>query len=150
MRAYLIILLVLIPYFFCTTGVLYQMFDYPRAITLNSEGEQYDVYYIHDQETIGAKWMANNAEQENIIIYTDWPGRKILISQAGFFRGINSQALMSEHAVGIKGFIYLRYYNVVDGKLFGLPYGEYNITDYSDVFVIRSKIYNNGGAEIWK
>ena len=57
---------------------------------------------------------------------------------------------MSEHAVGIKGFIYLRYYNVVDGKLFGLSYGEHNITDYSDVFVIRSNIYNNGGAEIWK
>ena len=150
-RAYFIILLVLIPYFFCVTGVMYNMFDVPRQITLNSEGAQYDTMYVHDQESYGAKWLANHAEQKNIRIYTDFVGDKRLISQAGFsHRVIDRWTLMDERDRKIKGYIYLRYYNVVNGKLLDAQYEEHNITEYSDKFVGKGKGYNNGGAEIWK
>jgi uncharacterized membrane protein len=62
LRAYLIILLVLIPYFLCVTGIMYNIFGVPRAIILNSEGEQYDLMYVHDQEGYGARWLRDNGE----------------------------------------------------------------------------------------
>ena len=149
-RAYLIILLVLIPYFLCVTGVMYNIFGVPRAITLNSEGEQYDRIYVHDQESYGAKWLANNAEQQNTRIYTDLVGDRRLMSQAGFYRGIDRWTLMDERDIEIKGYIYLRYHTVVKGKLLDAQGEEHNITEYSDKFAGKNKLYNNGGTEIWK
>ena len=150
-RAYLIILLILIPYSMFVTGVMHQTFGAPVSIILSSEGEQYDLYYVHDQESCGAKWLANNAEQKNIRIYTDWCGERRLISQAGFSpHTINRQTLTDERNIEIKGYVYLRYYNVVNKKLLDVQFEEHNITEYSDTFARKSKLYNNGGAEIWK
>ena len=141
----------MIPYFLCVTGVLYNVFGVPRAIILNSEGAQYDMYYVHDQESSGAKWLRNNGELENIRIYTDRIGDKKLVSQAEFSpRVIDRWLLTDERDIEIKGYIYLRYYNVVDGKLLDVQNEEHNITEYSDKFTGKSKRYSNGGAEIWK
>ena len=147
-RAYLIILLVLIPYFFCVTGVTYQMFGYPRAITLNSEGKQYDLFYVHDQESYGAKWLRDNGELENTMIYIDTAGGGRLKSQAGI-RQYDSRSLFEEDKK-IDGYIYLRYYNVVDGKLLDRQHEEHDITEYQDKFGGVSKVYNNGGSEVWR
>ena len=150
-RAYLVILLMLIPYFLCVTGVTYQIFGVPRAIVLNSEGEHYDMYYMHDQESHGAMWLVNYAEQENIKIHTDWYGQRRLISQAGFLpRTISRQTLTDERNREIRGYIYLRYYNVVDGKLLDKQFEEHDMTQYETKFAGKNKIYNNGGAEVWK
>jgi len=151
-RAYLIILLVLIPYFFCTTGVLYQMFDYPRAITLNSEGEQYDMYYIHDQESYGAKWLKVHS-QDKTRVSTDFYGRFGLVSQSGFSPNSINWYSLGQHKK-IDGYIYLRYYNVVNDKIVGRNesshvFTSYNLTEYGDVFAGRNNIYNNGGSEVY-
>ena len=146
-RAYLIILLVLIPYFFCVTGVMYNLFGVPRAITLNSEGKQYDLMYVHDQESYGAKWLRDKGELEDIKIYTDKISRGRLTSQAGIQR-CDSYSLFIDKK--IEGYIYLRYYNVVDEKLLDMQNEEHNITEYQDKFVGKNKIYDNGGSEIYK
>lgn len=147
--AYLIILLVLIPYFFfCATGVAHQMFGVPHTIILNSEGRQYDTLYVHDQESYGAKWLRNNGELENTMIYTDSIGGGRLISQAGI-RRYDRYSLLEEDKK-INGYIYLRYYNVVDGKLLDRQKEEHNITEYQDKFAGKSKIYGNGGSEIYR
>ena len=147
-RAYFILLLVLIPYFFCCTGVMYNLLGVPRAIILNSEGEQYDLMYVHDQESYSARWLRDNGELENTMIYTDISGGGILKSQAGIQR-YDSTSLLDEDRK-INGYIYLRYYNVFDGKLLDMKYEEHNITEYSNKFAGKGKIYNNGGAEIWR
>lgn len=65
-RPYLLILLVIIPYFFCcsSTALIYQAFDVPRSIILNSDGgEQYDwLYraYFDDQKTFAKKWSESS------------------------------------------------------------------------------------------
>jgi uncharacterized membrane protein len=146
-RAYLIILLVLIPYFFCVTGVMYNLFGVPRAITLNSEGEQYDMMYVHDQESYGAKWLKNCMDQRNRIA-TDYFGPNIFMSQA-FSKGLtDSGALFKDKK--IEGYIYLRYVNVVDGKLQEGSGQWHNLTEYPHLFIGKSEIYNNGGSEVWK
>ena len=148
LRAYLIILLVLIPYFFCVTGVSYQMFGVPRAITLNSEGEQYDVLYVHDQESYCAKWLSHN-RQQNLMIHCSHKGAIKLISQGGIPLSHVDYSSISRHKKIDDGYIFLRYYNVVNGKF--RPHRERarNMTEYSDVFIGKSKIYATGGSEVY-
>ena len=66
--AYLIILLVLIPYFMCATGTMYQIFGVPDAITLNSDGRRYDKYYIHDQHLIAKEWSSSSEVVEGRLV----------------------------------------------------------------------------------
>ena len=133
------------------TSAIHQLCGASNSIILNSEGRGYDDYYVYDQESYGAMWLANNAEQKNIRIYTDRIGDKRLISQAGFSpRAINRYTLTDEQDIEIEGYIYLRYYNVVDGKLLDVQFEEHDIIQYSDKFTGKSKLYSNGGAEIWK
>ena len=147
-QAYLIILLVLIPYFFCTTGMTYQVFGVPRALTLNSEGSQYDVMYVHDQESYGAKWLKGHTD-EKAKIYADFYGDRRLKSQGAIHSPIYAKTLI-EDKKAIGGYIYLRYLNVVGGKLLAGGCQRHNLTEYTHLFVGKSKIYNNGGAEVWK
>jgi len=73
-RAYLAITLaVMIPFFFISTGVLYQIFGVQRAITLNDGGQSYNILYIHDQEVYAVKWLTEKANQKDKI-YTDTYG----------------------------------------------------------------------------
>jgi uncharacterized membrane protein len=67
-RAYLIILLVLIPYFLCVTGVMYSIFGVPRSIILNSEGEQYDRLYVHDHQIIAREWQSSSNVVEGKLV----------------------------------------------------------------------------------
>ena len=148
-RAYLIILLVLIPYFFCVTGVMYQMFGVPRAITLNSDGEQYDRRYVHDQESCCAKWLKSDTD-EKAKIYGDFYGTAKLVSQ-GMIREPRYAKSLIEDGIAIeKGYTYLRYTGVVDGKLLDWSGEWHNITEYEGKFGDNNKIYANGGSEVWK
>ena len=144
---YLIILLVLIPYFFCVTGVMYNIFGAPRSIILNSEGEQYDRLYVHDQDSYGAMWLKNYMERRDKIA-VDYFGTNIFWSQT-ISSGLTKSGVLFKHKQ-IKGYIYLRYVNVVNGKLQERSMKWHNITDYSDVFIGKGKIYDNGGSEVWR
>jgi uncharacterized membrane protein len=66
--AYLVILLVLIPYFLCATGVMYTIFGDPKAIILNSEGEEYDRLYIHDHQQIAKEWLSSSEVVEGRLV----------------------------------------------------------------------------------
>ena len=151
-RAYLIILLILIPYFFCITGVMYNIFGVPRAIILNSEGEQYDRMYVHDTESYSAKWLKNNAEKNRYIYTYPFPWH-ILISSGNIPRGLLRVLYLEDER--INGYIYLRYYNVVDGKVLVKGRKSPSIEEHSmegcrGIFIDKKRIYDNGGSEIYR
>ena len=146
-RAWLIILLVLIPYFLCVNGVTYQMFGVPRAIVLNSEGGQYDMYYMHDQECHSAMWLKEYGE-ENAKMYADFYGSRRLLSQGKIWSSLYHFHWLSYPDV-VDGYIYLRYSNILNGELIGRHSKVYNITDYQDLFLKENKIYSNGGSEVY-
>ena len=151
-RAYLIILLILIPYFFCISGVTYQILGHPRAITLNSENYSECNSYVHDQEIYAAKWL-KDYDGSKLRIYSDHFGGIRLISQGMLAPNLVDNSLLKRLSENkkIEGYIYLRYCNVVDGKLSGTDYLLlYNMTEYSDVFIKKNKIYANGGSEIYR
>ncbi|MCK4731727.1 MAG: DUF2206 domain-containing protein, partial [Methanophagales archaeon] len=147
-QAYLIILLVLVPYFLCVTGVMYNIFGVPRAIILNSEGEEYDRKYVHDQDSYGAKWLKESTSPKSIY-YADYPGDSKLVSQA--MRRSSVPLCFALESDKINGYIYLGYYNVVAGELLDRRSDKiHNLTEYQDKFVSMNKIYANGGSEVWE
>ena len=141
-RAYLIILLVLIPYFLCTAGVICQVFGIPRSIILNSEGKSYDMMYVHDQESCGAKWLKDCGE-DKLEVYADPLGVYRLTSQASL------PAIRIAELHKISTYLYLRYTNVVYDKIaIGDEY--YNMSECSIMFTGKNKIYANGGSEVYR
>lgn len=142
-----VILLVLIPYFLCATGAMYQIFGQPGAITLSSEGRHYDQEYVSDQESYGAKWLGDKAG-ENTKIYTFRYGSNRLISQGGIQSWRIDNHSLIERDSEINGYIYLRYHNVVNGKVLD-EQGSHDISEYQDKFAGKGMIYSNGGSEIW-
>ena len=158
-RAYFLVLLVLIPYFFCCTGVMYDLLGVPRAIILNSEGEQYDMLYVHDQESYGARWWGDHVAKyyqmtvatEYQKIHSDFYGYNRLISQGKIKPALISCYWLSRYDEGerdVKGYFYLRNQNVVNGKLMN-PHGKvYNMTNYQDLFIEKNVIYDSGCSRI--
>ena len=151
-RAYLVILLILIPYFLFYSGAIHQLFGIHDSIIFNSEGEVYDASYVHDQECYSARWLVEYKEK-GIRLYSDAYGNTRLTSQGKIpVRAIDALSLTGNRTCN--GYIYLRYYAVVNGKLLSgelwPTYVSYNLSDYSHQFVGKNKIYANGGSEVYK
>ena len=154
MRAYIIILLILVPYSMFMTGVMYQIFGAHVSLNLNSEGEFYssEIFtdeYVYDSESSAAKWLMSNHEKDSRI-YTSGFGARTLMSQGKILP--NTPSFFPDHRINILPmtvYFYLYYTNTVKGKV--KVKGQYcNMTDYSDWFIGINKIYNSGGSEIWK
>jgi uncharacterized membrane protein len=145
--AYLIILVILIPYFLFHTGAMHQICGAPVVYTLNSEGKEYDLEFVRDSESYAAKWLATNGEKNSRIHTPDVHGRHRLFSQGEMSLNRVYTYAFHKHKKIKEGYIYLSYYNVVKGKLMA---GARNMAEYSDMFVGKSKIYNSGGAEVYE
>ena len=147
-RAYLIILLVLVPYFLMMTGVTHQICGVPFSITLNSKGMEYDTEYVHDQESCSAKWLKNHAEKKDNLHTTDPQTAEKLISQGNFLPSSIYGWSFFEHRK-IRGYLYLGYDNVINKK-FSVNKKVYDLSDYADIFMGKNNIYDNGGSEVWR
>jgi uncharacterized membrane protein len=142
-RPHWIILLVLIPFFMCTTGTMYQIFDVPTPIALNSAGTEYETWYVHDQESYAAKWIKEYGE-EMIRIYTGvWPGPRVLMSQGKIplYQIGGSFVSLYQEGRRIDGYIYLRHTDITVSRV---------VTEYPDLFARKSKIYTPGGSEVYR
>jgi len=148
-KSYLMILLILIPYFLCVTGVTYQMFGIHNHVTLNSDGNEYDILYIHDQEVISGRWLCEHGV-ENLRIYTDKGGGSRLSLGYGVGKLPKYQGSFVQNEMVKGGYIYLRHVNVVEGKVYSLSEEMKDITEYPQQFVNRSEIYDNGGSKVYK
>ena len=148
-RAYLIILSILIPYFLFHLGAMHQICGVGSAYTLNSEGEGYDREYVHDSESCGAKWLSMNGKKDSQIYTADRFGEWWLMSQGKISSNrIDHRAFSEGSNFRIGGYIYLNHNNVVNGKL--SVTGKCNMSEYSDRFIGTNKIYDNGGPEVYK
>ncbi|MBA7635600.1 hypothetical protein ES703_43204 [subsurface metagenome] len=140
LRRYWVVLVVLIPYFLCTTGAMCQISGFPRAITLNSEGPLYDMY-ISDAESYSAKWVREYAEQGEKI-YATYYAEDVLLSQGK----IPGYGIPGSRICGLRedkeidGYIYLRHLDIDEGL----------VTKYPIAFSEKSKIYANARSQVYR
>jgi uncharacterized membrane protein len=153
-QPFLVILIILIPYFLSNTGATYQIFGFTTAITLNSGTNSTSIIYDHD--SYGAKWLEQYRDKEEIICTSAY-GFEVLGSQGKIPRSeVNMNlVLIYEENREITGYIYLRHLQVVNGKI--VTYRPrsgrevLNMTDLPDMLTMNRKneIYANGGSEIY-
>jgi len=114
--------------FHCKYGCITPDIRYPLVSYLNSEGYEYNLYYIHDEEISAARWL-NNHDDPTKSIATDYYGWRRLV-YGGVGSGRVSTNSLFEKNKKITGYLYLRYYNVVSGKLLDSSYGIHELGDY--------------------
>jgi len=117
-------------------------------MVLNSEGKEYNMKYVYDQDSYGAKWLGEYGEKSKKI-YADFYGDRRLISQGNIAPSQINYYWLSKHSYIIDGYIYLRYQNVMDGELLGYHSEMYNTTDYQDTFNKKNGIYDSGCSKIF-
>lgn len=143
----LFIFILLIPYFLFITGAMEQVLGYHVKYILDPEAPAASYELTYDQESQAAPWLKEHMD-ENSTIYTSLPGERKLISQGKiapvlidyreFFGGRE-----------IKGYVYLNYNNVVNGKVY-FSGQLHDMSEYSNVISGKNRLYNNGGSEIYK
>ena len=72
-----------------------------------------------------------------------------LESQAGLKSFDIMPFVMNNNSIN-EGYIYLRYTAVVNGKLLTMNNQWLNISEYPQSFLEYSKIYGNGGSEVYR
>ena len=130
--------------FFAGTYMIYQIGGLHYAEFLNTDGVRYTKFYVHDQDIAGGKWLSSYKDQ-NIQVWSDFYGRQIYAQ----FDPLNTREGIS-HRSEVDGYIYLRYENVVNGKIDPKYSPKKSIEDISHLFAGKNKIYTNGGSEIYK
>jgi len=144
----LLILLVLIPYFLFTTGTAYEVAGI-HPILLSSESQYQDYSFVYEQERVAAQWLKEDGKDNSKVYITSIHEARKLVSQGKFSpRLIGDMTLLQGSEVD--GYIYLGYNNVVKGKLAGGGDVLYDMSDYSDMFINKDRLYANGGSEVWR
>jgi uncharacterized membrane protein len=143
----LITSIVIILNLFVATGITYQMFGDPHSVILNSKGLQYDIWYVHTQEVISVGWLFNHNKQS---VRVHALGR--YANRVFTFFPEDTRKLKNGESKS-KKYIYLGYLNVVERMMISgsIRKGGYYepMENYSHLFVGKSRIYDNGGSEIW-
>ena len=153
---HLLLLLVLVPYFLFTTGAIYEVSGMHTDIFLSSKAPASGYLIVHDHESQATQWLKENRDENSQIYATDWGGIRRLQSQGKIsWRLIDGESFARQEE--INGYLYLNYNNVVNGKLMvieavgaGRRGEEHDMDKYTDSFAGKSKLYSNGGSEIWR
>lgn len=150
-KRYLVVLIVLIPFFMCSVGTMQQIFNYPASISLNSEGYSYDLFFIYDQESVATKWM-NKSINSSFRLYSDYFDDRRLRSQGlhnnSMYRGF-LVGLLGENRTLREGYVFLRYRGVTKGELSGGDHNWYDISNYHKKINDKNLVYTNGGSKVF-
>lgn len=140
----MIILFALILLFMAANLLFYQLAGIPYSMVYNSEGSQYTREYVHHQDIAMSQWLKNS--KGNFPMCFDAGSR---YTHSVGLTGYKSNCFGNNKTTN-EEYICLRYRSVVNGNLV-VPWPNIaNVSEYSHLFIGKSKIYNNGGSEIYK
>lgn len=152
-----ILLILLILQLSAVTYMPHHFYGIPQSPDYEIEGENRDEYYIYDQELVVATWLSVHGSN-NLKVYSDRAGYSRLMLGYDKVPNMNTH-FFSDNITIDSGYIYLGYANVVKGtvrRIFSrvIREGEdreetKDINKYAHLFIGKSKIYSNGGSEVY-
>jgi len=138
--------IILLLFFMCTSGAIYQLFGQNTSVLLNSEGKGYDLLYLHDQECSAAMWLKNYVGMGAKFYTADYYCKEKLISQGGIPQySIDFKSFLQRKT--LDGYVLLGYNNVINGII--NFENNTKLSEYADMFARRNEIYCNGGSQAW-
>ncbi len=149
---YVMVLLILVPYFLFSTGSIYTLAGVPNSLLFTSGGERSNLNEINDPESFSIKWFGvHGSFFEKEIHVTDTVSRGKILSQSDgkiHIMKINSYYFTNSTYKVKNGYLYLSSYNVIDQK-YNVKKNAYNMSDLNFRFKNQDKIYDGGYSEIW-
>jgi uncharacterized membrane protein len=127
--SYIVILLMIIPFFFSVTGTYYAISGNPQSVILSSSNDDFKKLYITDSDSLSAKWLNETMTKKAII--TDHWGKYRLVSQGGI--NFNYILEFNNTKKSFKMYQYLR---------------NNSLEDIHKYQINSNIIYDNGNAEI--
>jgi uncharacterized membrane protein len=111
-------------------------------------------FYAPKQDVSSAIWMSKIIAEDSEMYADDISKLKVLMGY-GMITMDRVHSINTNVRVAAGGFIYLRYENVIDGKLRDLSYvtertGTIDINEVSSLFNNTNKIYSNGFSEVYQ
>ncbi len=148
---YGIVVLILVFHFAFQAGLIYQFVGIQQSVALAREGEMYNRLYVHEQDIESAKWLGNIAREKPI--FTDANGQDILTSY-GMLPNARIWAVKKDMELFGNPYIYLRYSNVVNGKITLRGSVDSNLSDTNIPYMlgldITDKVFDNGGSMVYR
>jgi len=148
-QPYLVVLIILMPYLMCTTGVMYQYCGIPKDLTLNSVGHNYERYVIHEGESSGAKWLEKYTDI-NSRVYTTPFGFEVLFSQ-----GAIPDSRLAEISIDTfkQDYAFIRYENMAKGEksrlIFTSEDSEKRLDLYLDYYSKNNRIFDSNHSTVF-
>ena len=152
-----IILGVLIAILITNVGGVYQIFGEPHSVIFNSKGYQYEISYIHEESAIAGNWLKDNmVKRAKICADVATGGSRGKLALQGIYASkvfFKHNKTYFEERLCDHAYIFLSYQNVVNKEVvvnFWKSEGwKRNIKEYLYLLNGKSKIYDNGGSEVW-
>ena len=148
----LIILVLLLSLFSCATYLQYHFYGEPYSPDYDANGLVRNEGYIYNQEVIGATWLKDHY-MDNYTTYSEGRGLIVFLTAYGSEStnmNLNNSIFSWNKSVN-SSYIYLGYLNVNKNEV--LPVytnlNVQNMSSYPNLFLRKSKIYDNGGSQIW-
>lgn len=149
--------MLVVVFFLCQTGLLYQAFGMPQSVALNPTDSS--GYLIYPQEVASVHWLTTNESPK--YVYADNYGTLRLWSYGDIPRGYGFDKgayVLSNDSYGyrytrfdlLRSYVYLDYYNVNQGLISDgwgtsqTPVSNFKYLDRLD------EVYDNGGSSVLK
>jgi len=148
-----LILIVLIPFFLFQAQLVYEVTgDDSWSIPL-SKYRMDAIHYmllgiIDEQDAFGAQWLSKNIDVWSTPIYADVKSKFYVMASYGKIDRDRVDTLSNNTEVVAGGIVYLGRINK-NGIMWGST-GWWNTTEISPLLSNMSKIYSNGGCEIYR
>jgi len=127
-KPYYVVLIIIIPYYLCVSGLFQQYYGVPGSIVLTSSGTDYENFYVHDTEKHGALWLKENRNKE-VRTFAD----KLSVIRLLSLAGIKASYIINEPRLIKDGYLYYRQASIS---------GEIDMS--------KNIIYTTGGIKIWR
>lgn len=149
---FIIILLLLISLFSCVTYLQYSLLGEPYSPIYEKDSVIRQELYIFDSELISTKWIYQYG-YDDLTIYSD--GREVARFLTAYGINIHNRKINDSYfgwnQTVNSGYIYLGYVNVNNNKIIdiGSDIIRVDISPFYHLFQGKSRIYDNGGSQIW-
>lgn len=120
------------------------------AVTLSNTENKLAFYgaFSSTYDVFSAQWLSKNRDYL-LTVYGDQVSTMRVLMSYGNCDPWAVQVLPEVASPGTQGYVYLRFFNLNEGKIISLGGAIWNISDISSTLKMDSLIYSNGGSDVY-
>jgi uncharacterized membrane protein len=147
-----VILILLISLFTCVTYLHYSLLGTPYSAQYENDSIIRQELFIYNTEIKSSQWLYNYG-QENLTIYSD--GREVSRFFTAYGENIQDRKINDSffgwNQTIEEGYIFLGHVNVRNDRIIdiGNDIISVELSPYSNLFERKSRVYDNGGSQVW-